>query len=85
MTQIGVVMTPDQTLAELDRLVDFNDHLLPFEPIDITASLLRRVHEGMHALLEIATEAHDEIRELQHQRAHATGGEHTHETEEVQQ
>lgn len=75
-------VAPEQTLSELDRLVEFNSHLFPFETAEISASLLRRVHEGVHSLRDIATEAHDMIDELQHQLAHALGEDHTHDDEE---
>lgn len=71
-------VSPDHTLAELERTVRFNEHLLPFEEVHVTAGFLRRLHEGLTTLIGIAREAHQQVEHLQHHIAHLEGVDHEH-------
>lgn len=56
-----VVQTPDYTMRELARLVEFNAHLRPFETLPVNVGLLRRVHEGLTELVALARDAHHSL------------------------
>lgn len=71
-------VSPDHTIAELERAVCFNSHLLPSEEIHVTAGFLRSLREGLTTLIGIAREAHHQIEHLQHHIAHLEGVDHEH-------